>query len=130
MKEFDRMTVLIVDETSINSFLRYMTMKILLTIFMIKALAIVSLLLQITPTFLCWKGIFRQWKQPVCYIFSSGPSKSITTKKIEVLLKEYNSMRIKVAATICNQEAANQAALNSLISDPKQFHLRRKKGNN
>lgn len=66
------------------------------------------------------KGLFRQWKQPIVFTFSSGPIKSIKLKEIITLvIKECHRVGLEVVATVCDQGAANQAAINSLLEKTK-----------
>lgn len=54
------------------------------------------------------------------FTFSSGPIKSIKLKEIITLvIKECHRVGLEVVATVCDQGAANQAAINSLLEKTK-----------
>lgn len=66
------------------------------------------------------KGISRQWKQPIAFTFSNGPTDSTTLKDlIKNLIRECQNMGFNVVATICDQGSNNQAAINKLIAESK-----------
>lgn len=68
------------------------------------------------------KGVFKQWKQPICYTFSSGPTKSLSLKTlITDIIKECHSIGLQVIATICDQGGPNQAAVNLLLKETREF---------
>lgn len=70
------------------------------------------------------KGIYKQWKQPVCFTFSSGPVKSITLKTlIQEVIQATQETGLKVIATVCDQGAANSAAINILIKTRKEAYV-------
>ncbi|CAB3251194.1 unnamed protein product [Arctia plantaginis] len=64
------------------------------------------------------KGIFRRWKQPIAYTFSSGASKGLELKKIIInVIRECRRIGLRVICSICDQGQNNQAAINSLLKD-------------
>lgn len=69
------------------------------------------------------KGIFRQWKQPICYTFSGGPEKSQTLKGlIKDIIHECHRIGLRILATVCDQGGPNQAAVNQLLSETKEYY--------
>lgn len=71
------------------------------------------------------RGIIRQWKQPLAFSFSSGPTSSVILKvMIKEILIECNDIGFDVVATICDQGSNNQAAINTLIKESRQESVR------
>lgn len=71
------------------------------------------------------KGLFRQWKQPICYTFTGGPHKSHSLKDlIKVLIEKCHNIGLKIMTTVCDQGGANQAAINQLIKERQESCLK------
>ncbi|KRT84344.1 hypothetical protein AMK59_2308 [Oryctes borbonicus] len=72
------------------------------------------------------KGIKSKWKQPVCFVFSQGTT---ATAELVVLIREVirNCRRagLNIVATICDQGATNQAAINYLVNETRVHCLKR-----
>lgn len=76
------------------------------------------------------KGIFKQWKQPVCYSFNAGPTRSHAIKQLIVdIIKECQKIQLEIIATICDQGSGNQAAINILLQETQQIFLQRNEEN-
>lgn len=68
------------------------------------------------------KGVFKQWKQPICYTFSNGPAKSSSLKKLVVeIIRKATEIGLTVIATVCDQGSANQTAVKQLISMTAEY---------
>ncbi|KAF7286869.1 hypothetical protein GWI33_003440 [Rhynchophorus ferrugineus] len=66
------------------------------------------------------KGLFRKWKQPVSFTYSKGPIKSTLLKHLIVkVIGKCQEIGLKVLCTVCDQGSANQAAINSLLSQSR-----------
>lgn len=64
------------------------------------------------------KGVRSQWKQPVSFIFSSGPLNEIDLKKQVIsVITAYQQSGLNVVATVCDQSQANSTAINSILDD-------------
>ncbi|KAJ8973209.1 hypothetical protein NQ317_008176 [Molorchus minor] len=76
------------------------------------------------------KGVYRQWVQPVSFTFSSGPIKS---DRLVGLLKqvvhECNKLGLDIIASVCDQGAANVAAINKLMAETSEQCLQKKEQN-
>lgn len=71
------------------------------------------------------KGVFRQWKQPICYSFSGGATKSIQIKSlIQKVIRATHKIGITVIATVCDQGGPNQAAINALLKETTEYLLK------
>ncbi|KAB0800837.1 hypothetical protein PPYR_06576 [Photinus pyralis] len=71
------------------------------------------------------RGLHRQWRQPVSFTFSSGPVTSENLKyQLTEVIKNCLEIGLDVVATVCDQGASNQAAINSLIKDTREHFLR------
>lgn len=124
MKPIDRNCVLLFDEMSIETFLSY-------SIRSDEIMGIEDLggdrrragIADHATVFMI-KGLFRQWKQPICYVFTDGPLKS---QNLVILIKEIisecNRINLTVTATICDQGNNNQAAINKLLSETEEYCL-------
>jgi hypothetical protein len=67
------------------------------------------------------KAIFRQWKQPFSFTFSSGPAKSVDIKNmITEVITSCQNIGLKVVASICDQGSFNQAAINALLKQTSE----------
>ncbi|KAJ8972957.1 hypothetical protein NQ317_000791 [Molorchus minor] len=76
------------------------------------------------------KGLYKQWKQPVCFTFSSGPVKTLTLKQmINTVITECQTIGLDVVASVCDQGSANRAAINSLLKDVSEECIKTKKEN-
>lgn len=72
------------------------------------------------------RGIRRKWKQPVYYGFIEGGTKKHDIAQIiTTIVKKCQTIGLKVVATICDQGANNQAAINHLISKTKECYARK-----
>uniref|UniRef100_A0A6P7FYV9 Uncharacterized protein LOC114335676 n=1 Tax=Diabrotica virgifera virgifera TaxID=50390 RepID=A0A6P7FYV9_DIAVI len=65
------------------------------------------------------KGIYRQWKQPICYTFSDGATNSRKLKNLIIdVIKELQNIGLTVVATVCDQGGPNAAAVYLLTRNP------------
>ncbi|XP_050515515.1 uncharacterized protein LOC126890548 [Diabrotica virgifera virgifera] len=71
------------------------------------------------------KGIYKQWKQPICYTFSDGATKSRKLKNLIIdVIKQLQNIGLTVVATVCDQGGPNAAAVNLLIQESRTEYLR------
>ncbi|XP_050497704.1 uncharacterized protein LOC126878851 isoform X2 [Diabrotica virgifera virgifera] len=71
------------------------------------------------------KGIYRQWKQPICYTFSDGATKSRKLKNLIInVIEQLQNIGLTVVATVCDQGGPNAAAVNLLIQESRTEYLR------
>ncbi|XP_050314966.1 uncharacterized protein LOC126749338 [Anthonomus grandis grandis] len=76
------------------------------------------------------KGVFKQWKQPICYTFSAGPTRSIAIKQLIVeMIKECQQINLEIVATVCDQGSGNSAAINMLLEETKKMFLKKQEEN-
>ena len=62
------------------------------------------------------KGVTREWKQPIMYVFSNGPTKTIDIVRfLKKTIYKLNRVGLNVLATISDQGSNNQAAINYLM---------------
>ena len=125
MRKHDRMAILVFDEMSISSLLHYNSKDDVVEGIQDFGNGDRKAEIADYANVFMLKGVFRQWKQPICYSFSSGPTRSTQLKKLIIkIIKECSSIGLEVIATICDQGAANQAAINSLLQDTKDWCLK------
>ena len=66
------------------------------------------------------RGIRRKWKQPVYYNFVNGATKKEDlTAIIKLIVRKCQSIGLNVIATVCDQGANNQAAINGLVQSTR-----------
>lgn len=71
------------------------------------------------------RGIRRKWKQPIYYNFVNGGTKSIDLVHIiKLIVRKCNSIGLNILATVCDQGANNQAAINALVRDTEAKYKR------
>lgn len=71
------------------------------------------------------RGLYKQWKQPIAFTFSDGPVKSDKLSlMIKDIIKECQRIGLDIVATVCDQGAANQAAINKLLKETNQKMIR------
>lgn len=71
------------------------------------------------------KGVSRQWKQPLCYTFSNGPTKSRSIKTMLTrIIQKCHEVGLTIVATVCDQGSPNQAAINLLLEETRNECLR------
>ena len=68
------------------------------------------------------RGLHKKWKQPICYTFCEGctPTADLI-RMIKMLVREVRNTGLHLVATICDQGATNQAAINTLLFDTKIY---------
>lgn len=72
------------------------------------------------------KGIFKSWKQPVCFTFSNGPTKSHQLKSlIKDVVIQCQEIGLKVVATVCDQGGPNRAAIHLLQKETNEFCIKK-----
>ncbi|KAJ8913343.1 hypothetical protein NQ315_008733 [Exocentrus adspersus] len=72
------------------------------------------------------KGVFKQWKQPLLYTFSSGPIKSTDLKQlIKSVVDRCQSINLRIVASICDQGANNRKTIKDLLKETTEECLRR-----
>lgn len=125
MKSVDRHAVLLFDEVAIGSLLAYDSRAD-----EVKGVADFGVgkrfpkIADYANVFML-KGVFRQWKQPICFTFSEGPTKSATIKYfIRKIIQCCHKIGLTILATICDQGAPNQSAINQLIAERKEHCLK------
>lgn len=68
------------------------------------------------------KGIYKKWKQPVCFTFSNGPIKSLQLKQLlKNVIIECQNIGLVVVGTICDQGSSNQSVINSFLKDSAEL---------
>ncbi|KAJ8976852.1 hypothetical protein NQ317_012976 [Molorchus minor] len=68
------------------------------------------------------KGALRNWIQPISFSFSNGPAKTDKlVVSIKMIIKECQRIGLKVIASVCDQGAANVAAINRLLAETKSY---------
>ncbi|KAJ8935620.1 hypothetical protein NQ318_006463 [Aromia moschata] len=68
------------------------------------------------------KGAVKNLVQPVSFTFSNGPIKTNKlVEAIKLVVKECQKIGLKIVASICDQGAANVAAINRLLQETKQM---------
>lgn len=130
MKKSDRLAILAFDEMAIESQLHYDSKQdCIIGLHNDYPSTRKPLIADYVNVFML-KGVFRQWKQPICYTFSSGPSKSNLLKNLIVeIIKESHNIGLEVVATVCDQGGPNQAAIKLLLEETKKECLRNNKIN-
>lgn len=71
------------------------------------------------------RGIYKKWKQPVCFTFCAGTTSTPDLKRIlkDVIL-QVKLVGLNIVATVCDQGSTNQAVINSLIQDTNEFCIK------
>lgn len=116
MKPIDRHSILLFDEMAIDSLLHYNQKQDLICGLEDMGDGHRTQEIADHANVFMVKGLFRQWKQPICYTFTGGPHKSLSLKDlIKVLFEKCHSIGLKIMTTVCDQGGANQAAINQLI---------------
>jgi hypothetical protein len=76
------------------------------------------------------KGIHKKWKQTVCFTFCEGTT---STDQLASILKEVvrhvRKCGLQIVATISDQVATNQAAINGLIADTNKYFAEQEREN-
>lgn len=71
------------------------------------------------------RGIKRKWKQPIYYNFVNGGTKNVDIVRIiKEVIRKCHSIGLHVIATVCDQGANNQAAINFLLKQTKEKYAR------
>lgn len=126
MKPIDRTAILAFDEMAIDSLVHYNPKEDIITGVYDEGDGRRKPELADHANVFLLKGVFRQWKQPVCYTFSSGPSKGVVLKRlIKEIIRKAHEVGIKVIATVCDQGSTNQSAINLLLKETDEFHKTR-----
>jgi len=72
------------------------------------------------------KGMTKKYKQLISYTFcKSTTNKFDLANQIKTVIQAITSTGLKVIATICDQGATNNAAINLLKTETKQYYLRK-----
>jgi hypothetical protein len=82
-----------------------------------------------TLTFIL-KGIHKKWKQTVCFTFCEGTTS--TDQLASILMEVVRHVRkcgLQIVATISDQVATNQAAINGLIADTNKCFAEQEREN-
>ncbi|KAJ8914061.1 hypothetical protein NQ315_017582, partial [Exocentrus adspersus] len=126
MKKHDRLAILVFDEISINTLIHYNSKNDMVEGIQDNGNGNRERKIADYANVFMLKGVFRQWKQPICYTFNSGPTKSTTLKRLIIdIIKECHSIGLEIIATICDQGGPNQAAINSLLQDTTKWCLQK-----
>jgi hypothetical protein len=76
------------------------------------------------------KRIHKKWKQTVCFTFCEGTT---STDQLASILKEVvrhvRKCGLQIVATISDQVATNQAAINGLIADTNKYFAEQEREN-
>ncbi|XP_050314406.1 uncharacterized protein LOC126748908 [Anthonomus grandis grandis] len=125
LKEVDRTAIIIFDEMSINMGLTYNQKDDCIYGFHDLGDNNRKALLSNYANVVMVKGVYKHWKQPLCFTFSNGP---ITTFELKSIIKKVigtcQEAGLDVVATVC-EGSANQAAIKNLIDESKVDFLRR-----
>ncbi|VEN57200.1 unnamed protein product, partial [Callosobruchus maculatus] len=71
------------------------------------------------------KGIYKKWKQPICYTFCENATpKAHLVKLIKDIVRGVKQVGLHIVATICDQGTTNVAAINILLNDTRAYCLR------
>lgn len=71
------------------------------------------------------RGVYKQWKQPISFSFTSGPVKSQVLKPlIREAIIACQDAGFNIVATVCDQSGPNCTAINGLIKDTKEDCVR------
>lgn len=71
------------------------------------------------------KGIYTKWKHVVCFTFCEGTTSTPDLQRLlKTIIRELRSIGLHIVATISDQGATNQAAINKLIKD-REEHCKR-----
>lgn len=71
------------------------------------------------------RGIFKKWKQPICYSFCEGTTKSASlVRSIKDIVRAVHKSGLHILATVCDQGTTNASAIRTLITDTKANYLR------
>ncbi|KAJ8911831.1 hypothetical protein NQ315_012561 [Exocentrus adspersus] len=117
MKEYDRTAILIFDEMYISSLVHYSVKEDILIGLHDEGIIRKPVLADYVNVFML-KGVFRQWKQPICFTLSGGPTKSKSLKTmIKNVIQESQNIGLNIIATVCDQGGPNQAAINDLLQE-------------
>lgn len=77
---------------------------------------------------LVFRGIFRNYKQPLVYTFCASTTSAMEiVTKIKTIIRKLKSIGLEVLATVCNQGATNVSAINWLINETRTVYLRKGK---
>lgn len=122
MKEHDRTAILVFDEMSIASLISYNSKEDMVEGLHDQGSGDRKPQIADYANVFMLKGVFKQWKQPICYSFSCGPTKSQSLRNlIRSIIEECQLIGLKIVATVCDQGGPNQAAINGLINDSKEW---------
>jgi hypothetical protein len=70
------------------------------------------------------KGIYSNWKQPVCYTFCESSTPTVdSVKLIKDVVRHVRQTGLNIVATICDQGSTNVAAIKNLIADTNAYCL-------
>lgn len=71
------------------------------------------------------RGIKRKWKQPVYYNFVNGGTKKADLVHIlKTIIRKCHNIGLNIVATVCDQGANNQAAINMLVKETEANYKR------
>lgn len=71
------------------------------------------------------RGILKKYNQPLAYYFCSGSTKATKLKAhIKDFINNIQQTGLTVVATICDRDASNLSAINSLLNDTKEHYLK------
>lgn len=72
------------------------------------------------------RGVIKNYKQPIYYSFCAGTTpKLVLAQLIKNIIKELHNIGFTVIATVCDQGTSNTSAINYLIEETRQEHLRK-----
>nr|CAI5856389.1 unnamed protein product [Callosobruchus analis] len=71
------------------------------------------------------KGIYKKWKQSICYTFCVNATPMVhLVKLIKDIVRCVRQVGLNIVATICDQGTTNVAAINTLLNDTRSYCLR------
>ncbi|XP_074025793.1 uncharacterized protein [Leptinotarsa decemlineata] len=124
MKEIDKTCIVIFDEMSISSYLHYIQKGDFIEGLEDFGNERFPALADHVNVFMV-KGVYRQWKQPICFTFSNGPTNSLRLKNmIKEVILECQEVGLNVVATVCDQGGPNKSSINQLQKDTREEFLR------
>lgn len=124
MNEMEKACILMFDEMALKPHFDYNKKKDKIIGFVNNGFRMKSQIADHALVFMI-RGIYRNYKQPICYTFCSG---STSTEELVMLLtcviKKLKETGFNVVATVCDQGASNVSAINHLVEETKRNHLR------
>ncbi|CAK1597997.1 unnamed protein product [Parnassius mnemosyne] len=127
MKDDSKLCVLLFDEIALSPHFDYSKRKDRISGFVDNGKKNLPIIADHALVFMI-RGIYKNYKQPISYTFSSGSTKKHElTQQIKENISQLQRIGFKVLSTVCDQGASNVSALNQLIEETRADYLRREK---